>query len=1064
MQQSHRRVAIAAVVLSVFLALAGVLAAVRGARVRREASPPPQNAPVTPPATASTPPPASSALRGNEALTHASVPAAAPAASTADGKPVISEFMASNKETLKDSDGDKSDWIEIHNPATRPVDLDGWYLTDDPGSPKKWRFPPVTVGPRGYLLVFASGKNRSASARELHANFKLRADAGYLALVEPDGRTVAPEFAPPYSKQAADVSFGLAQDVADLNLVTQGAEARVLVPVNDELGLDWTALDFDDSGWVPGRTGVGYDTGSAYKKLIATDLRAQMFGANATVYVRIPFDVTDRRPYQSLSLRIKYDDGFIAYLNGEPVASRAAPRKANWNSSASSRRADDQAAAFEEIDLSGHVALLRPGRNVLAIHGLNRPADSSDMLILPELRAGRATLARGAPGVYFPLPTPGRPNAPGTTALGPAIKQVGHAPAEPTDGQDLAVRATVSRFDRPVKSVTLHSRVMFRPEVHIAMLDDGAHGDGAAGDGVYGAAIPADASAPGEMVRYRVTAADDGGAESSLPQFADPLHSEQYLGTVVAGATIASRLPVLQWFVEHPDRAGRSAGTRASVFHGGELYDNVFVRKRGVSSSGWPKPNYKFDFPKDHHFRFGTGQSRVEEFNLQSTHGDKSYVRQVLAWETFRDAGSPYCLCFPMRVHQNGEFFSVALFVEHPDERYLKRLGLDPRGPLYKFVDNSGLRRAAGFEKKTRVEEGTADLETLVNGIAESNPDRARYLFDHVDLPQVTNYLAAYVLTHDNDAILKNFFMYLDPGGGGWKVLPWDKDLTFGRNHYPGEGVLNDMIMSDHPVHSHPLVGDSDHPKNHYATTYNALTDAIHDTPATRQMFLRRLRTLMDQMLQAPETPADALLYERRIDALHELMAPDVALDRRKWGNPYGQDQDFATALAALKEQYLAPRRRYLYETHGPGNGGIIPPPQPAEARVDFGEAAIPPVPGDHKQAYLQLDNTNTYAVDVSGWRLEGSIRHRFPAGTVLPAGGSLYLCADRNAFRARATGPRGGQGLFVQECQEWHHPATSPTVELSNAMGDTVAVLENSAAGTSGGAPTPAPATEVQR
>ena len=46
--------------------------------------------------------------------------------------PVISEFVALNSNGLRDEDGDESDWIELHLPATASaLDLGGWSLTDD---------------------------------------------------------------------------------------------------------------------------------------------------------------------------------------------------------------------------------------------------------------------------------------------------------------------------------------------------------------------------------------------------------------------------------------------------------------------------------------------------------------------------------------------------------------------------------------------------------------------------------------------------------------------------------------------------------------------------------------------------------------------------------------------------------------------------------------------------------------------------------------------------------------------------------------------------------------------
>ena len=61
------------------------------------------------------------------------------------GDLVISEFMASNGQTLADGDGNSSDWIEIHNPTDHPVSLNGWYLTDEFYVPKKWPFPDTSI-------------------------------------------------------------------------------------------------------------------------------------------------------------------------------------------------------------------------------------------------------------------------------------------------------------------------------------------------------------------------------------------------------------------------------------------------------------------------------------------------------------------------------------------------------------------------------------------------------------------------------------------------------------------------------------------------------------------------------------------------------------------------------------------------------------------------------------------------------------------------------------------------------------------------------------------------------
>ena len=103
----------------------------------------------------------------------------------ASAAPRINEFMADNDSSLADEDGDFSDWIEIHNPDGTPFDLSGCYLTDDSGLLSQWQFPSNTqIAAGGFLVVFASDKNRAAAGSEFHTNFKLSSNEGsYIALV-----------------------------------------------------------------------------------------------------------------------------------------------------------------------------------------------------------------------------------------------------------------------------------------------------------------------------------------------------------------------------------------------------------------------------------------------------------------------------------------------------------------------------------------------------------------------------------------------------------------------------------------------------------------------------------------------------------------------------------------------------------------------------------------------------------------------------------------------------------------------------------------------------------------
>ena len=316
----------------------------------------------------------------------------------------ISEWMASNDSILIDDDDDRSDWIEIHNNSFTAINLEGWSLTDDPEHLDIWEFPPITLFPNGYMVVFASGKDRKAPGAPLHTHFSLAQEGDYLALLDPSGN-VATEFAPMYPEQFTDISFGSGVRQADeVVLLPEPAPARALIPSDGSLGMRWTQVDFDDSSWASGRTGVGYDYGG----LINLDVR-QMRGVNTTVYARIPFELDAVPALDALILRIRYEDGYVAYLNGTEIAADNEPSNLDWQSGSTSDRPDSEATQPLDVDISSAIDLLVPGKNVLAIHGLNRALTSSDILILPEIIGQKKTEDASSTG-YMMAPSPGMAN------------------------------------------------------------------------------------------------------------------------------------------------------------------------------------------------------------------------------------------------------------------------------------------------------------------------------------------------------------------------------------------------------------------------------------------------------------------------------------------------------------------------------------------------------------------------------------------------------------------------------------------------------------------------------
>jgi hypothetical protein len=126
--------------------------------------------------------------------------------------------MPGNTMTLKDEDGDYSDCIELYNPTDTAVDMTGWGLSDKPGEPKRWVFPKMAIEPKQYLVVFASGKNRSNSNRELHTDFKINSFQNTVVLSNLRGQIVSEVS---YSDLKADTSWGLVPGTDQWRMFTQ---------------------------------------------------------------------------------------------------------------------------------------------------------------------------------------------------------------------------------------------------------------------------------------------------------------------------------------------------------------------------------------------------------------------------------------------------------------------------------------------------------------------------------------------------------------------------------------------------------------------------------------------------------------------------------------------------------------------------------------------------------------------------------------------------------------------------------------------------------------------------
>ena len=144
---------------------------------------------------------------------------------------IISEIMANRESGFQThiqppvggSELVSPDWIEIHNRSDESVSLNGWYLSDNKDNLTKWQFPAsptINIPAGGYLVVFASSKMEKHYPGNYpyvdldgyyHTNFQLGRDGEFLALVKPDGVTIAHQYNK-YPQQRGFISYGYCEN------------------------------------------------------------------------------------------------------------------------------------------------------------------------------------------------------------------------------------------------------------------------------------------------------------------------------------------------------------------------------------------------------------------------------------------------------------------------------------------------------------------------------------------------------------------------------------------------------------------------------------------------------------------------------------------------------------------------------------------------------------------------------------------------------------------------------------------------------------------------------------
>jgi hypothetical protein len=454
-----------------------------------------------------------------------------------------------------------SEFIELHNPGTQPVDVSGWQFTDA----IDYQFPAGTVvAPGGFSVV-----TRDLAA--LLADFKTTAlgpwtgalsNSGERVRLRDAGGTVVDEveygagFPWPTHAAGGGSSIELINPGLDntlggswrsspgpgsaantISLIPPGESGwrfrRGTSEASDPVDA-WRQPGFvEDATWSTVRTPLGYNDPNLATDLATAPWNDPVMQSNyISVFLRKEFVLPSTTLPTQLRVRVSVDDGCLVWINGvmagrfningtdEKPYNAGVLDPAGVPPGAANHEAVTAAGApvWQDLVVTPALVNLRPGVNTIAVHAFNESIGSSDFSIDTQLAAE-----------FAPLPTPGAPNINFADNAPPQVRQVAHTPAQPKAGDPVIITARITD-PNGVAGVTLTYQLV-DPGAYIrrkdpaystnwtplAMVDDGTGGDAAAGDGIFSVSLPGDHQTHRRLVRYRIAAADTLGRSVQTP-------------------------------------------------------------------------------------------------------------------------------------------------------------------------------------------------------------------------------------------------------------------------------------------------------------------------------------------------------------------------------------------------------------------------------------------------------------------------------------------------------------------------------------------------------------------
>lgn len=262
-------------------------------------------------------------------------------------------------------------------------------------------------------------------------------------------------------------------------------------------------------------------------------------------------------------------------------------------------------------------------------------------------------------------------------------------------------------------------------------------------------------------------------------------------------------------------------------------------------------------------------------FNLISMYGEVSLLREKLSYDLLAEAGVPSPRAKFIHLRVNGVYQGVYMDVENPRRSWLRQMGIDDGGPLYKASLNAGLSvmdspgdYSGPFEKKLRGGEPYDDLAMICRKLADiekSSPENALEMLGEIfDLPELTRYLAVMRVIAAGDNWNHNHYLYFDEfGSGKWMVFPWDLDGSWGLFNAlgPDPDGSGPQIVANAPLEQEAF--------------QSSLTRIYFNSPALMELYWEDVGWVLENQFTEKR-------MNHQINGLVELIRGDALADTRK--------------------------------------------------------------------------------------------------------------------------------------------------------------------------------------